>query len=75
MEITIKAEAKEIAALVVTIQERQGRTTVADFEKKITESINHLAQDESHRLGLTPVSYTHLDVYKRQGLRGAGGRI
>ena len=53
MEIIIVAEPKEIAALVVAIQERPRRITVADFEKEITESINRLAQDESRRLGLT----------------------
>ena len=53
VDINIKAEPKEIAALVVAIQERPRRITVADFEKEITESINRLAQDESRRLGLT----------------------
>ena len=53
MDINIKAEPKEIAAIVVAIQERPRRITVADFEKEITESINRLAQDESRRLGLT----------------------
>ena len=33
--------------------------------------MSKIFEDNSLTIGHTPVSYTHLDVYKRQGLNGA----
>lgn len=41
MEITIKGEAKEIAALVLAVQERQGEDVISDFAEKLHQEIQN----------------------------------
>ena len=82
MEISIKGDPKEIAALVLAVQERRKRDTreieLAIDGQKISQdmSLYHSWPPMDIRLiddrgrggdgNSQPVSYTHLDVYKRQ---------
>ena len=44
------------------------RTVVVNTHSKLTYKNNHLIFKDASRTELIPVSYTHLDVYKRQEL-------
>ena len=52
----------------------QGRAVTARSEQSVLDEAVRLTKHPRFK-GYIPVSYTHLDVYKRQGLIGAGYKM
>ena len=53
------------------IRDRENPTAARNVAQAVIDSIERLAAFP----GLGPVSYTHLDVYKRQGCGGVDGKV
>ena len=51
--------------LIEELEKRTGRTIIGNKSASGTEILEELGEEEDH-IGIYPVSYTHLDVYKRQ---------
>ena len=56
----------EIAVRIIRACKEMGISTVAVFFEADREALHVSLADESYCIGPAPVSYTHLDVYKRQ---------